>query len=140
MKNASGGIIGASSYIEPGRVTDRSVSLDVTRESSGVVIVEVWFDDGDETFNATADNPYTTGGFPVRDTAFAPVETEGLRGVTATPTATPVTETTVTDGATTTTGEMDATTGETDTTTPGFTIVIGLVAVLGAAVLAARRR
>ncbi|MFB6193919.1 MAG: PGF-CTERM sorting domain-containing protein [Halobaculum sp.] len=134
VKNSTGGIIGVSDYLAPGTsFTNYTVPLDEPRESNGVVIVEVWFDDGDLTFEPSQDNPYTTSGFPVRSTAF--VTTEELTRGTATPTATPTT-TGTTMG---TMGTTDGTETTTDASTPGFTALLGVLALVGAALLALRR-
>lgn len=135
VKNSSGVIIGVSDFLTPTTYTNYSVELDQPREQPGVVIVELWFDNGDLSFDAETDNQFTSGGFPVRDTAF--VTTEPVSRTTE-PTATTV-------SATTTGGEMSGnmtTTGNespTETTGPGFGLLVALATLLAAAVLATRR-
>lgn len=131
--NASGGIVGVSEYLDNG--THEDVTLEVSPEfsRSQVAVAEVRADDGDESFNASADAPYTNdNGQPIGDTAYVTVEETETATPTATATATP----------TATESDETATTAATDepteTSGPGFGIAAALVALVGAALLARR--
>jgi PGF-CTERM protein len=134
--NSSGIVIGTSDYLEPGDYESLNVSVSPAFTMSEVVIAEVHYDNGDQSFNATEDVAYESGGTAVSDTAF--VSPDGFSRTTDTATATPTaTETTtVTEPGTTDT----PTAGTTETGTPGFTVVLALLAICGAVALGIRSR
>ncbi len=136
--NSSGIVIGTSDYLEPGDYESLNVSVSPAFTMSEVVIAEVHYDNGDQSFNATEDVAYESAGTAVSDTAF--VSPDGFPRTTdtatATPTATATETTTVTEPGTTDT----PTAGTTETETPGFTVVLALLAVVGAVALGIRTR
>jgi PGF-CTERM protein len=134
--NSSGIVIGTSDYLEPGDYESLNVSVSPAFTMSEVVIAEVHYDNGDQSFNATEDVAYESGGTAVSDTAFVSPDgfSRTMDTATATPTATETT--TVTEPGTTDT----PTAGTTETGTPGFTVVLALLAVVGAVALGIRTR
>ncbi|WP_348608072.1 DUF7282 domain-containing protein [Halobaculum rarum] len=131
--NASGGIVGVSEYLDSGTHEDVTLEVSPALSRSQVVVGEVRADDGDESFNASADQPYTNeNGQPIGEAGYVTVE----QTETATPTATA----TATETATASDG--DATTAATDepteTSGPGFGVAAAVVALVGAALLARR--
>ncbi|MXR41952.1 PGF-CTERM sorting domain-containing protein [Halobaculum sp. WSA2] len=132
--NASGGIVGVSEYLDEGTHEDVTLEVSPAFSRSQVVVGEVRTDDGDESFNASADQPYTNeNGQPIGEAGYVTVE----QTETATPTATATaTETaTATDGGDDTTAATDE---PTETSGPGFGVAAALVALVGAALLARR--
>lgn len=136
--NSSGSVVGTSDYLEPGDYEALNVSVSPAFTMSEVAIAEVHYDNGDESFNATEDVAYESAGTAVSDTAF--VSPDGFSRTTdtatATPTATATETTTATEAGTTDT----PTAGTTETETPGFTVVLALLAVVGAVALGIRTR
>jgi len=129
---------GTSDYLESGESTDVEVSLDTPYEGdNGTVIAMPHMDSNDNeaydfvTSEGSDDGPYTNAeGEAVTDAASLTVDTS-TPTPTATATATPEPTATATDEATATeTASEDQ---------PGFGAVIALIALLGAALLAARR-
>jgi surface glycoprotein (TIGR04207 family)/PGF-CTERM protein len=129
---------GTSDYLESGESTDVEVSLDTPYEGdNGTVIAMPHQDTNDnETYDFVTsegedDSPYTNAeGEIVLDSASLTVDTS-TPTPTATATATPEPTATATDEPTATeTASEDQ---------PGFGAVIALIALLGAALLAARR-
>jgi PGF-CTERM protein len=130
---------GTSDYLEAGSHSDVTVSLDAPYEESGTAIAMPHQDtNSNEAYDfvdseGAEDGPYTTdAGDAVVDDATVTIATE-------TPTSTPEPDTD--------TPEPDTDTPEPDTDTPtpepdqpGFGLVVALVALLGAALLAARRQ
>ena len=132
--NDSGGIAGVSEYLDDGTHEDVTVQLSPTLERSQVVVAEARTDDGDESFNASADAAYTNeNDQPVGETAYVTVEESGEDDATGTETATETATATEGDAAT-----DAATTESTETSGPGFGAVAALVAIAGAALLARR--
>jgi len=133
--NASGGIVGASEYLDSG--THENVTLEVSPapSRSQVIVGEVRADDGDESFNASADLPYTNeNGQPIGEAAYLTVERTETDTPTATATATATETATVTEAEATTA----ATDESTETSGPGFGVAATLAALVGAALLARR--
>ena len=129
-----GSVLGTSRYLPPGSHEDVRVTLDEPIEETQNVIAMAHQDtNGNAVYDFVdqeggADGPYTLGGEAVTDDAQVQIPTEETP--TATPTATP-TETpteTPTDGD----GDGDG--------APGFGLGIAVLALLAAALLAARRR
>lgn len=116
--NASGGLVGTSEYLDAGTHENVTVTVSPALSRSQVVVAETRTDDGDRSFNASADTPYLTdGGSAVSDTAY--VADEPFDRGTATP--------------------ADAVT---ETSTPGFTAgaaLLALVALAGVGAAARRR-
>jgi len=124
--NGSGQIAGVSGYLDNGTHEDVTVQLSPALDRGQVVVAEARTDDGDESFNASDDTPYTNeNDQPVGETAYVTVED----GATGTETATATEGDAATDAATT---------ESTETSGPGFGAVAALVAIAGAALLARR--
>ena len=119
---------GTSEYLEADtNHTDVEVTLDDPYTEDGTAIAMPHKDNGNETYdfvtsNGTEDGPYTAGDEDVVVTASASVTFE-------TPTATPGPSPTPTESPTPTDGDQ-----------PGFGAALALIALIGAALLAARRR
>lgn len=137
----SGNYVGSSDYLEAGAHENVTVELESEFERGQVSVAQLFHDDGDESYAVGNETAYTTeGNVTVSDSAYVSsgefTRTEADDG-TATDDATTTedaTESTDTDGT-----DADDTDESTDTTMPGFTAVLALVALLGAALLAARR-
>ena len=139
--NVAGSVIGNSDYLESGENDNVVVELDEEPEEDTTLIAMAHLDtNGNEEYNfPDADGPYTTSaGDAVIDSANITAADGGDMTETDmdTETEAPDTETEAPD---TETEEP-----ETETTTssegPGFTAVLAVLAMLGAALLAARRR
>lgn len=132
--NASGRIVGVSEYLESGTHEDVTLEVSPALSRSQVVVGEVRNDDGDETFNASADQPYTNeNGQPIGEAGYVTVEQTETATATATATATETA--TASDGGDATTAATDE---PTETSGPGFGVAAALVALVGAALLARR--
>ena len=137
--NESGGYVGSSGYLDAG--THENVTVELEREftRAQVSYAQAYTDDGDESFAVGNESAYRTGtNATVSDSAYL---TSGDSARTATNASTGTT----TDGSGETSMSTDDSNaggdGETDgteTSIPGFTAVLALVAVLGAALLARR--
>ena len=130
-------IRGTSDYLTPGTHKNVEITLDTPLEADDTLVPMAHRDtDGDETYTfveseGQADGPYTANGAVV-DTAAVTFTGQTM---TETPTATPTPEMTeeMTEEPT---DSMETT----ETTSPGFGVVLALVALAGAALLAARRQ
>jgi PGF-CTERM protein len=147
--SASGPVVGNSDYLEPGTVSNVEIQLDTMMSSSDSLVAMPHLDtNGNEAYDFPGDDgPYTAGGAPVTDLANITIATPTPTPTeTETPTPTPTETETPTPSPTPTdtpTPEGPDTTTEPPTTTstgPGFTAGIALIALAGAALLAARRR
>lgn len=149
---ALGSVRGTSEYLPAGTHTNVTVTLDEPLSENATVIAMPHRDtDGDQTYDfvtseGATDVPYVAGGAVV---AAADVTYTGMM-TTATPTPTPTDTPTATptptptDSPTATDSPTDSpsggTTTTTDTGTPGFTVVLAVLALLGVAALAVRRQ
>lgn len=146
VRNASGGIVGVSEYLEPGSASPRPDLRPPIRTNQTVTVTLYRDANGNRTFDA-ADEPYRANGSVVSDATNVTIEGEPpevtttgttttlempeTRTATAT-TSTPTTETRVfTDTTATTT---------TSSTVPGFGAVVTVVALLGLFAVLRRRR
>ena len=138
--NGSGQIAGVSGYLEEGTHENVSVELSPALDRSQVVVAEARTDDGDESFNASDDTPYTNeNDQPVGETAYVTVEGSDADAGTGTDDGTEASPDTETVTATTTAAGTAADEGtETETSGPGFGAIAALVAIAGAALLARR--
>jgi PGF-CTERM protein len=133
---ADGQIIGTSSLInaDAGQQTV-TVQLDTTLAAGQeytLVAMPHMDADGNGQFSASTDSAYQNGTAPVTDSANVTVESM---------TPPPTTDEPTTDEPTETTEEQDTEAPETTTTTgPGFGAALAVIALLGAALIAARRR
>jgi PGF-CTERM protein/surface glycoprotein (TIGR04207 family) len=150
-----GSVIGASSYLEAGTHEDVRIALDENIDEDAELIAMPHLDtDGDNVYEfegGSLDAPYTDDeGNPVTDSAAVSVVVDTpvpsptpSPTPTPTPTETPTTTEETTEPMTTTEPE-DTTEPPTPTPTtadgPGFGVVVALIALLAAALLAARRR
>ncbi|WP_276272921.1 DUF7282 domain-containing protein [Haloarcula litorea] len=153
LNNASGDVIGASEYLESGTHEDVEITLDSTRSEDFTAVAMPHLDtDGDETYDfPDNDGPYTANGSAVTDDAAITViddttettEPPTTEPTTEPPTTEPTTEPPTTEPTTepptTEPTTEPPTTEPTDASGPGFTAVLALVALLAAALLAARR-
>ncbi|PSP45849.1 PGF-CTERM sorting domain-containing protein, partial [Halobacteriales archaeon QH_1_68_42] len=150
-----GSVIGASSYLEAGTHEDVRIALDENVDEEAELIAMPHLDtDGDNVYEfegGSLDAPYTDDeGNPVTDSAAVgvvadtPVPTTEPPTPTPSPTPTMTTEPEETTEPMTTTEPEDTTEPPTPTPTtgdgPGFGVVVALIALLAAALLAARRR
>jgi PGF-CTERM protein len=136
-----GSVRGTSDYLEPGESTDVEVSLDTPVEESGQFFAMPHRDsDGDETYDFVSsdgadDAPYlNANGEIVLDGAQLTLPSTPTPTETATPTDAP-------DTATPTDEPSEPT--DTETTSggqPGFGLALSLIALIGAALIALRRR
>ena len=142
VTNASGAVLGHSEYLEAGAHENVTVALSADPARGGVFIATAYLDDGDESFNASADPAYVNeNDVAISSTAYVTVE-----GSDAAPETTETTETTESTEATTTAAETtetaettaDATEETTSTEGPGFGVVAAVVGLLGAALFVAR--
>ncbi|WP_254829740.1 DUF7282 domain-containing protein [Haloglomus salinum] len=138
-----GSVRGTSAYLDSGTSADINVSLDTPVEESGQFFAMPHRDtDGDETYdfvssNGDDDGPYLNAdGQIVLDSGqislageMTPTPTEADE---PTPTPTEADEPTPTDGEETTTTSSDG--------QPGFGLAVSLIALVGAALIALRRR
>jgi hypothetical protein len=141
VRNASGGVVGVSEYLEPGSASPRPDLRPPIRSNQTVTVTLYRDTNQNRTFDAT-DEPYRADGSVVSDTTNVTIEGE--------PPEVPTTETTTTLAtverrtATETATETE-TTVFTDTTTttatgvPGFGLLAAAVALVGT-VLVLRRR
>ncbi|WP_224268586.1 DUF7282 domain-containing protein [Haloprofundus salinisoli] len=141
-----GTLVGHSDYLESGEQTNVTVALNDSFTGDQVTIATAYTDDGDETFNESADAPYQENGAPISSTAYvtgdgaseqtttSTAEETTEDGDTSAETTTEAAETTEDAGAAETTGD-----GETGTDGPGFGVVAALVGLLGAVAVALRR-
>lgn len=166
VRNASGGVVGVSEYLDPGAASPKPDLRPPVRTNQTVTVALYRDANGNRTFDPD-DEPYRANGSVVRDTANVTIEGEPPEvPTTATPvtTTTLVTTTTVTptttDGRTTAgatsaterpagteaTPNEGATTAKTTTaettgtTVPGFGPAVGAIAVLLALAAFGRRR
>ena len=134
IHDAQGNIVGVSSYLEAGSHSDVRVRLDEPVEDRVTLEAMAHKDtDGNMQFGFVAtdgaeDGAYTSGGSPVTASA-----TVGLS--TPTPTPEPTPEPTATPEPT----PEPTDTPSDDEETPGFGLVVALVALMAAALLAVRR-
>ncbi|MFB6177592.1 MAG: PGF-CTERM sorting domain-containing protein, partial [Halobaculum sp.] len=147
---ALGSVRGTSEYLPPGTHTNVTVTLDEPITENATLIAMPHRDtDGDQTYDfvtseGTTDAPYVAGGAVV---AAANVTYTGtMDTATPTPTATPTDTPTAsptpspTDSPTTESPGGGTTTTTTDTGSPGFTVVLAVLALFGVAALAVRRQ
>ncbi|WP_276272196.1 DUF7282 domain-containing protein [Haloarcula litorea] len=145
LNNASGDVIGASDYLESGTHEDVEITLDSAQDEDFTAVAMPHLDtDDDQTYDfPDNDGPYTANGSAITDSANVTVVSEDTDTETEAPDTDTETEAPDTDTET----EMPDTDTETETdeptTTgssgPGFTAIVALVALLAAALLAARR-
>ncbi|QLG61570.1 DUF7282 domain-containing protein [Halorarum salinum] len=130
--NESGNYVGSSDYLEAGTHENVTVELESEFERGQVSVAQLFQDDGDESYAVGNETAYTADdNVTVSDSAYV---SEGDFSRTEADDGTPTEDVTeATDGTDGSDGES------TDTTTPGFTAVLTLVALLGAAFLAVRR-
>jgi PGF-CTERM protein len=148
VTNASGAVLGHSEYLEAGVHENVTVALSADPARGGVFIATAYLDDGDESFNASADPAYVNeNDVAISSTAYVTVEgSDAAPETTETTETETTTETTETTEATTTVAETteaaettaDATGETTSTEGPGFGVVAAVVGLLGAALFVAR--
>lgn len=133
-------IRGHSDYLDAGSHSNIEVSLDEPLTSDATVYAMPHLDtngnqqDDFVSSNGSEDGPYTMNGSAVTDSADVTIQT-----ATATPTATATATATATPTATATATEPPSTATPT-TTQPGFGVIVSVLALLGAALIALRRR
>lgn len=148
--SATGPVIGTSKKLGPGTHSNIRVDLDQPISSATTLVAMPHLDtDDDNAYEFTGgavDKPYTTNGAPVTSSATVTLDTP-----TPTPTATPTDTPEPTTAPPTDTPEpetetptpTEADTPEPTTTSqdgPGFGVAVSVLALLAAALLAARRR
>jgi len=132
-------VVGTSSYRSAGAHQD--VTVEVTDEidaDTRYVAMAVKDGDGDESFDAEADGPYTVSGNPIWEAA-----SFTIREPTATPSPTPTATPTAiedTDTRTEPPTEAEATDSPTPADGPGFVATVALLALIGTVVALGRRR
>lgn len=152
VRNASGGLVGTSDYLEPG-ATVAQPDLSPALAENGTVTVTAYRDaNGNREFD-DADVPYRANGTVVADTAVVGVESSeepqtptGTTASTATPTPKTPGSATTDDGTASETGERDPnasagrTTSPTAPAVPGFGFRQAVVAVAAVVLLRLARR
>ncbi|MDX5987461.1 MULTISPECIES: DUF7282 domain-containing protein [Haloferax] len=132
---------GTSEYLEPGTHENVEITLDTPLEESGTLVPMAHRDtNGNEAYDfltseGADDGPYVANGSAVVDTAAYTVE--------GTDTGTPMETETMTDDEMTDDemGDMtDEPTTDSSAEAPGFGLVVALIALVAAALIAARRR
>jgi PGF-CTERM protein len=138
VANSSGAVLGHSEYLEAGAHENVTVALSSTPARGGVFIATAYLDDGDESFNASADPAYVNeNDVAISSTAYVTVE--AADSGQATSEATETTETTeTTDAMADTETTADATEETTSSEGPGFGVVAAVAGLLGAALFVAR--
>ena len=147
--NQSGSRLGYSDYLSNGTHRGVNVSLNESVEEPQVLVVELFRDAGNRTFDPSANNTTyaTANGQNVSDVAYVYFE-ERNRSDAATTTAGTQTTTDAgattgdagaTDGAGTTGDEAAETTGKSSGTIPGFSPIAAVVAIVGAMLVGLRR-
>jgi len=138
-----GSVRGTSAYLDSGTSADINVSLDTPVEESGQFFAMPHRDtDGDETYdfvssNGDDDGPYLNAdGQIVLDSGQISLAGE----MTATPTPTEADEPTPTEADEPTPTEGEETTTTSSDGQPGFGLAVSLIALVGAALIALRRR
>lgn len=133
VRNASGGLLGVSEYLEPGaRVTKPELSPRITENQT--VTVTVYRDANANREFDDADVPYRANGTVVQDAAVVRPE-DGRESVTTT-----VTTRMTTEKPTTTTVAMQTTTGSPVPGVPGFGVRATVVALAALVLFGVRRR
>ena len=159
--SASGPVIGVSNYLDGGTTNNVRIALNATLTEETTLVAMPHLDtDGDQVYEfgeaPGLDAPYTTSeGAPVTDDATISVVVDTpvpeptptqTPEPTPTPTPSPTPEPTPTDTAEPTPTDTPEPTEEptptptTTTTGPGFGVIVAVIALLAAALLAARRR
>ncbi|WP_123534765.1 DUF7282 domain-containing protein [Halosimplex salinum] len=158
--SASGDVIGTSRYLEPGQHSNVRIDLDEDVSETTTLVAMPHLDDNSNNLYdfPEADAPYTADGGAVTDSASVSLDVDTPTPTpTATPTDTPSPTPTPTDEPTDTPTDeptdtptdepADETDEPEDTPTPtteddgaGFGVAVSLIALLGAALIAARRR
>ncbi|CQR48800.1 PAS fold protein [Haloferax massiliensis] len=140
---------GTSAYLEPGTHENVEITLDAPFEESGTIVPMAHMDtNGNEAYDFVTgeganDGPYVAAGGAVVTTADYTVEGTMTETTTDEPADSMTDEPTdsMTDEPTTEmTDESMETTTESSTDAPGFGLVVALVALVAAALVAARRR
>jgi len=146
VRNASGGIVGVSEYLDPGSASPKPDLRPPIRSNQTVTVTLYRDANGNRTFDA-ADEPYRANGSVVSDTTNVTIEGEPPDVPTTKTTTTLETPETRTPTATTSTPATETNvftdttaTATTPSTVPGFGAVGAMVALLGSlAVLRWRR-
>lgn len=140
---------GTSAYLDAGTHENVEISLDAPLDESGTVVPMAHMDtNGNEAYDFVTgegenDGPYVAAGGAVIATANYTVEGTMSETTTDEPTDSMTdepTETMTDEPATEMTDESMETTTESSTDAPGFGLVVALVALVAAALVAARRR
>lgn len=140
---------GTSAYLAPGTHENVEITLDAPLNESGTVVPMAHMDtNGNEAYDFVTgegenDGPYVAAGGAVIATANYTVEGTMSETTTDEPTDSMTdepTETMTDEPATEMTDESMETTTESSTDAPGFGLVVALVALVAAALVAARRR
>jgi len=141
VTNASGAVLGHSEYLEAGVHENVTVALSDEPARGGVFIATAHLDDGNESFDASADPAYVNeNDVAVSSTAYVTVEEPDAAETTeATTDAAETTAATTAAETVEATETTDAATEETTTSEgPGFGVVAAVVGLLGAALFVAR--
>jgi PGF-CTERM protein len=132
-------VVGTSSYLSAGAHQDVTVELtDEIDADRSYVAMAVKDGDGDESFDAEADGPYTVSGNPIWEPA-----SFTIREPTATPSPTPTATPTAmedTDTRAETPTETEAPASPTPADGPGFVATVALLALIGTVLALGRRR
>jgi len=139
----TGDVVGTSDLLDNGTVENIGISINADLEDGETLYAVPHFDDNDDgEFSEGIDPAYESNGSAVNASATIQIRTPTPTTTTTAPpttTSPPPTTTTTVITANTTTAPEDDEEETTTTTGPGLTVGIALLALLAAALLAARR-